>query len=165
MSPDWREMRYLAGKEFIPDTTQPSVAWLDRYIHPDDQPGVLATIEQAIRHKSTFELEHRVIRADGTLGWTFSRAIPVVDDHGSIVEWFGTAKDVTEHKRTEQELRESDRRKDELIAVLAHELRNPLAPLINAVQLLRRTTNDVATHNQGAGDDRATNPVDRQAGR
>lgn len=148
MSPDWREMRYLAGKEFIADTHRPSRVWLERYIHPDDQPEVMAAIERAIRDKSTFELEHRVIRADGTLGWTFSRAIPVLDAHGRIVEWFGAAKDVTERKRTEQELRESDRRKDELIAVLAHELRNPLAPLINAVQLLRRATNDAATHNQ-----------------
>jgi len=148
MSPDWREMRFLSGKEFIADTTQPSGTWLERYIHPDDQRQVMATIDQAIRNKSMFELEHRMIRADGTLGWTFSRAIPLVDDDGAIVEWFGTAKDVTERKRTEQELRESDRRKDELIAVLAHELRNPLSPLINAVQLLRRTANDAATHNQ-----------------
>lgn len=148
MSPDWREMRYLAGKEFIADTHHPSRVWMERYIHPDDQAEVMAAIDDAIRHKSTFELEHRVIRADGTLGWTFSRAIPVLDTHGRILEWFGTAKDVTERKRTEDELRESDRRKDELIAVLAHELRNPLAPLINAVQLLRRATNDVATHNQ-----------------
>lgn len=148
MSPDWREMRYLAGKEFIADTTQPSDAWLDRYIHPDDQAQVVAAIDHAIRHKSVFELEHRVIRADGNLGWTFSRAVPLFDDHGAIVEWFGTAKDVTERKRTEQELRESDRRKDELIAVLAHELRNPLAPLINAVQLVRRATNDIATQHQ-----------------
>lgn len=148
MSPDWREMRFLAGKEFIADTTEPSRAWLERYIHPDDQSQVMATIDQAIRNRSTFELEHRVIRADGTLGWTFSRAIPLMDDHGTIIEWFGTAKDVTDGKRTEEELRESDRRKDELIAVLAHELRNPLAPLINAVQLLRRATNDAATHDQ-----------------
>jgi signal transduction histidine kinase/CheY-like chemotaxis protein len=145
MSPDWREMRYLAGKEFIADTMQPSCAWLERYIHPDDQAEVIATIERAILNKDTFELEHRVIRADGTLGWTFSRAIPLLDDHGRIIEWFGTARDVTERKRTEQELRDSDRRKDELIAVLAHELRNPLAPLVNAVQLLRRAANDTAT--------------------
>jgi signal transduction histidine kinase/ActR/RegA family two-component response regulator len=148
MSPDWREMRYLAGKEFIADTDRPSRVWLERYIHPDDQARVMAAIDHAIRSKSTFELEHRVIRADGTLGWTFSRAIPLLDAHGRIVEWFGTAKDVTERKRTEQELRESDRRKDEFIAVLAHELRNPLAPLINAVQLLRRAANDTATRDQ-----------------
>jgi signal transduction histidine kinase/ActR/RegA family two-component response regulator len=148
MSPDWREMRFLAGKEFIADTHHPSCAWLERYIHPDDRTEVLAAIEQAIRNKSTFELEHRVIRADGTLGWTFSRAIPLLDAHGRIVEWFGTARDVTERKRTEQELRDSDRRKDEFIAVLAHELRNPLAPLINAVQLLRRAANDVTTQHQ-----------------
>jgi len=148
MSPDWREMRFLAGKEFIADTHHPSCAWLERYIHPDDQAEVLAAIDHAIRNKSTFELEHRVIRADGTLGWTFSRAIPLLDAQGRIVEWFGTARDVTERKRAEQALRDSDRRKDEFIAVLAHELRNPLAPLINAVQLLHRAPNDVTTQHQ-----------------
>jgi PAS domain-containing protein len=70
MSADWTEMRHLQGKDFVPDTEDPSRAWLDKYIYPDDQPRVLAVINEAIGAKSVFELEHRVIRLDGTLGYT-----------------------------------------------------------------------------------------------
>jgi PAS domain S-box-containing protein len=108
MSPDWRELRQLHGRNFIADTVDPSLTWFDRYIHPDDQPRVMAAIEEAIRTKNTFQLEHRVRRVDGTLGWAYSRAIPVRDAKGNIVEWFGAASDVTERKETEQALRERE---------------------------------------------------------
>jgi PAS domain S-box-containing protein len=104
MSPDWSEMRQLHGRNFITDTETPSRTWLQEYIHPDDQSHVLAVINEAIRTKSIFELEHRVLRVDGSLGWTFSRAIPLQDVNGGIVEWFGAASDVTERKRAEQEV-------------------------------------------------------------
>jgi chemotaxis family two-component system sensor kinase Cph1 len=68
MSPDWSEMRHLQGREFIPDTDSPSSTWLDKYIRPDDQAYVLSVINEAIRTKGIFELEHRVLRVDGTLG-------------------------------------------------------------------------------------------------
>jgi PAS domain S-box-containing protein len=103
MSPDWTEMRQLIGREFIPDTEQPSTAWLERYIVPQDQPGVMAAIQRAIDTASVFELEHRVRRLDGSLGWTLSRAVPMKDEAGSILEWVGTATDVTERKRLEAE--------------------------------------------------------------
>jgi signal transduction histidine kinase len=142
MSADWQEMRNLVGKAFIADTQRPSRTWFDEYIHPDDQSSVRAAIDAAIRAKSALELEHRVIRPDGTLGWVFSRAIPLISRDAQIVEWFGAAKDVTERKRIEEQMREADRRKDEFLAILAHELRNPLAPLANATQLLRAVRKD-----------------------
>ena len=110
MSPDWSEMRQLDGRNFIADTEQPSDTWLQEYIPPDDQPHVLAIINEAVRTKTIFELEHRVRRLDGTLGWTFSRAVPLLDARGEIVEWFGTASDVTERKRAEDALRDSEER-------------------------------------------------------
>ncbi|WP_456711160.1 PAS domain-containing protein [Bradyrhizobium sp. USDA 4353] len=110
MSPDWTEMRYLQGKDFIADTMAPSRHWLAKYIHPDDQPQVRAAITGAIRAKSVFELEHRVIRVDGTLGWAHSRAIPMRRDDGEIVEWFGATRDITEQKQAEYELRKSEER-------------------------------------------------------
>src|SRR5579863_1715560 len=56
------------------------------------------------KRRSIFELEHRVRRIDGTLGWTLSRAIPILDESGAIVEWLGAAKDVSARKAAEEQL-------------------------------------------------------------
>jgi PAS domain S-box-containing protein len=104
MSPDWTSMLYLLGQDFIPDTNNLSSSWLETYIFPDDHPSVLEAINKAIRSKSLFQLEHRVRRVDGTAGWTLSRAIPRLNADGEIVEWFGSAMDVTERKRAEEEV-------------------------------------------------------------
>jgi signal transduction histidine kinase len=110
MSPDWSEMRYLDGKEFIADTRHSNRTWIDMYIHPDDQPHVMAMIQRAIQSKTIFELEHRVIRTDGSLGWIHSRAIPIFDDHSEILEWFGAASDITQRKQAEEALRQQRER-------------------------------------------------------
>jgi PAS domain S-box-containing protein len=108
MTPDWTEMLELHGRGFIPDTTEPIAKWLDGYILPGDQPMVMDTIHRAIRNKTVFELEHRVIKADGSTGWTFSRAVPILDKDGSILEWFGVAADITARKEAEEALWKSE---------------------------------------------------------
>jgi len=110
MSADWSEMDQLDGRGFIADTTSPRKDWLQAYIDPDDQPLVTETIQHAIRTKSVFELEHRVRKTDGSLGWTFSRAVPRLDAHGEILDWIGMASDVTPRKIAEETLRESEER-------------------------------------------------------
>ncbi|ELY63375.1 GAF domain-containing protein [Natronococcus jeotgali] len=102
MNPDWTEMYYLDGQEFIADTDEPRQTWLEEYIPADEQPQVMNTIEEAIETKSTFELEHQVIQLDETRGWTHSSAVPILDDDDEIIEWFGTATDITERKQREQ---------------------------------------------------------------
>lgn len=77
MSADWSEMHRLEGRDFLADISTAEPSWLQKYIHPDDQPQVMAVIDEAIRARHVFELEHRVLRMDGSLGWTFSRAIPL----------------------------------------------------------------------------------------
>jgi PAS domain S-box-containing protein len=105
MSPDWSEMLELDGRGFIADTVKPRKDWVNEYIHPDDQPLILRTIREAVRTKSMFELEHRVRRTDGTLGWTYSRAVPLLNTSGEIQEWFGAASDVTARKEAEENFR------------------------------------------------------------
>ena len=143
MNPDWTEMRQLGGGEFLADTEHPDTDWLQHYIHPDDQPRVLEAIEEAVRTKDVFELEHRVRRLEGTLGWTHSRAIPLFDAHGEITEWFGAATDVTARKAAEVErellLRELARSNEDLSQfahVASHDLRSPLSTITQFAQLL-----------------------------
>jgi signal transduction histidine kinase len=115
MSPDWKEMRYLEGREFIADTNQPERNWMEKYIHPEDRPRVLSAIEHAIAMKNTFELEHRVTRADDSPGWMHSRAVPLFGTQGEIVQWFGTASDVTSRRQAEVALRQGRETFSELI--------------------------------------------------
>ena len=68
---------------------------------------VLRTIREAVRTKSMFDLEHRVRRTDGTLGWTYSRAVPLLNVDGEIEEWFGAASDVTARKEAEENFRKT----------------------------------------------------------
>jgi two-component sensor histidine kinase/DNA-binding response OmpR family regulator len=133
MSADWSEMHHLRGKDFISDTDDTSRTWLETYIHPDDRPKILAAINEAIRTKSPFELEHLVIRVDGSLGWTHSRAVPVFDENGEILEWFGAAQDINERKRHEET-------QQLLLNELSHRVKNTLA-VVQAIgqQTLRQT--------------------------
>lgn len=127
MSPDWSEMRHLQGSEFIPDTLEASRTWHDKYIYADDRQLVMEAIQRAIRSKSVLELEHRVMRLDGSLGWMHSRAIPILDERGTVVEWFGAASDVTERKRSEMEL-------EKLNAELEQRVRQRTAELANTIE-------------------------------
>lgn len=137
MSPDWTEMRHLRGREFISDTLEPSRTWLNKYIYPEDQQHVLGVIQRAIQSKSIFELEHRVIQMDGKIGWTHSRAIPIFDNDGEILEWFGAARDVTQRKRAEET-------QQLLLNELNHRVKNTLAIVQAIAQRTSARTHDPA---------------------
>ena len=92
-------MRELTSRGFLAETSN-QTSWIERYIVPEDRARVQAAIANAIRSKGLFEVEHRVVRADGSTGWTLSRAVPVIDEYGEITEWFGAATDVTARRRT-----------------------------------------------------------------
>lgn len=105
MSPDWSEMLELTSDGFLTETKTADDHWADHYILPEDQELVQARIKEVIRDKVPFEMEHRVRLADESIGWTFSRAVPIFDPKGEITEWFGAAGDITERRRGEERLR------------------------------------------------------------
>jgi two-component system CheB/CheR fusion protein len=109
--------------------------WLE-YLHPDDRDRTLAAWQTAVKERGELDLEYRLRRSDGAYRWFKVRGLPIRDGDGPVLQWFGTSTDIDDQKRTEGALREADRRKDEFLATLAHELRNPLAPIRNALGIL-----------------------------
>ncbi len=113
-------------------------------VHPDDAPPTIAAWEKAVAEKMPFEFEHRVRRHDGAWRVCAIRAVPVLTEDGEIREWVGVHTDITERRELEaalvsraEDLARADRSKDEFLAMLAHELRNPLAPLRNASEIMK----------------------------
>jgi PAS domain S-box-containing protein len=93
---------------------------------------------------ASYNLEKRYLRKDGKQVWVHANATLVRNNEGQPKLTVGVIQDITERKRVEQQLRElaaqlseADCRKDEFLATLAHELRNPLAPIRNALQLMK----------------------------
>jgi PAS domain S-box-containing protein len=119
--------------------------WLNA-LHPDDRERIRDLSAKA--GLEPVRLEFRVRRVDGTYGWVIDISAPRFAANGEHLGYTGMVIDITEHKRMEQELQAADRRKDEFLATLAHELRNPLTPIRNAVQVLRlRGSADPAAQN------------------
>ena len=90
-----------------------------------------------------FEELHTTFK--GTQKWWDVIMTPVRGSDGSIVRILSVSRDITDRKRAEDALREADRRKDEFLATLAHELRNPLAVIANAVYLLKKSEREDAS--------------------
>ncbi|MFD0691449.1 chemotaxis protein CheB [Actinomadura fibrosa] len=116
MSADWSEMHALDGHGFIAGTEETTGGRLDDDIHPDDQAMVTEAIREAVRTRGRFELEHRVRRPDGTLGWTLSRAVPILDHRGEIIEWVGAAGDVTARREAELARARGEERRFQVLA-------------------------------------------------
>ncbi|WP_437592841.1 hybrid sensor histidine kinase/response regulator [Sorangium sp. So ce1000] len=139
----------------VPAERQFGDRWLE-VLHPDDRERVFAAWRAAVGGLAPYDLEYRIRWRDGGYQWFKVRGRPIRDASGRIVRWFGIAINIHDLKTAEQALRDADRRKDEFLAMLAHELRNPLAPVRTAVAMLRRI---------GAADPvqrRARDVIDRQ---
>lgn len=104
--------------------------------HADDQPRAWERWHHSLTTGDVYEIEYRLRHHSGEYRWVLGRALPIRDVAGRIVRWMGTCTDIHEQKLTQHALREADQRKDEFISLLAHELRNPLAPIRTAVDLI-----------------------------
>jgi PAS domain S-box-containing protein len=102
--------------------------------HPDELPNLMDRLKRGerVEHFETVR-----VRKDGQRLEVSLSISPIKDDGGVIIGASAIARDITERRRLYQQLQEADRRKDEFLATLAHELRNPLAPIRNALQILR----------------------------
>lgn len=110
--------------------------------HGRDLPPGELPMQYAIAHRSHVANVIEIVRADGTVLYIQNDVEPLYDREGKVCGCVSVCLDMTERKRIEDVLREADRRKDEFLATLSHELRNPLAPIRNAIELMRRAEAD-----------------------
>ena len=157
-NPQWTEFTGLAFDD---------VAGRDwkHFVHPDDLAETVRLWAHAVRTGQPYIQEHRFRQSDGQYCWHLSRMLPLRDTDGKVVMWVGSNTDINEQRQTANELRryadelsEADKKKNQFLATVAHELRNPLAPIRNAVLMLQLTNgNDEAVR-------LAASILDRQVG-
>ena len=147
----------------VPEGSTDGEAWNGMF-HPDDQDRAWARWRHSLATGEPYEIEYRLRDRNGDYQWVLGRALPVRDASGAIVRWMGNCTEIHELKRVQQALEESqaalqatDRQKDQFLAMLAHELRNPLAPIATAAHLLKLGSDDAALVRQAA------DIIDRQA--
>jgi PAS domain S-box-containing protein len=111
--------------------------WIDS-VHPDDREKARESFLAANERREPLRLEYRLRRHDGEYRWALDTGVPRFGAGGEFFGYIGSVIDITERKRDEVALHDADRRKDEFLAMLAHELRGPLAPLRNMLEIMKR---------------------------
>lgn len=146
----WYNQRWL---DYTGTTLEQGLGWnWQRLLDPAEMPKVLAKLSTAFAGNAAWEDQFALRRHDGVMRWHLGRMMPVCDPAGKVVRWFGTYTDITDEREMEQELRQrtdelaqADIHKNEFLATLAHELRSPLAPLLNGLELIKLVADDRAT--------------------
>jgi PAS domain S-box-containing protein len=135
---------------FVGDDETPTVELFWDRLHPDDREPTRHAIEEAVRTGSVYAIDHRAVDPrTGAVHWIRSSGLATYGPDGTPTRFDGINYDITERKQQEAslqsltcQLQENDARKDRFLATLAHELRNPLAPIRNAVQILAAAPGD-----------------------
>lgn len=149
-SPSWRAFTGQTCEQWKAD-------WLEA-VHPDDRELARRAWREAVGTTTTFSAEFRVYHAPSQqYRWTTVRAVPLRQPDGAVRGWVGMNTDVNERREAEEGLRDADHRKDEFLALLGHELRNPLAAIRNSAAIHRAGTHVDETSR------RAWAVVDRQS--
>jgi signal transduction histidine kinase/DNA-binding response OmpR family regulator len=107
-------------------------------IHPEDHDAFAEMVRAATERRGRIAFEGRMVLEDRRERWVEIIGQPMLTSAGGAVPLIGTARDITKRMQAEQSLREADARKDAFLATLAHELRNPLAPIRTAASILER---------------------------
>jgi PAS domain S-box-containing protein len=130
----WYNQRWF---DYTGSTLEEMQGWgWEKVHHPEHVERVVKRIRRSFETGDIWEDTFPLRGRDGSYRWFLSRAIPIHDDHGKVARWFGSNTDVTDQRNAEEALRDADRRKDQFLAMLGHELRNPLTPILMGAKLL-----------------------------
>ncbi|RQP22836.1 PAS domain-containing sensor histidine kinase [Piscinibacter terrae] len=117
--------------------------WFGR-VHPEDLERCVGIWHASFDARQAFSMDFRLQRADGSWRWMLMNGVPRYGSDGGLEGYTGSCVDIHERKDLEERLAErtralrlADRRKDEFLAMLAHDLRNPLGPIANATAILK----------------------------
>ncbi|OZI09681.1 hypothetical protein BWI93_02095 [Siphonobacter sp. BAB-5385] len=135
----WNEQHFLLLGLEVQTGEQKSGLFLN-HIHPDDRNRIIAQLNQTIEQRVPYDEQFRIIREDEQVRWMSGYGKVTAEEDGIPVQLSGVMFDITDRKVAEEALREAARRKDEFLAMLAHELRNPMATIRNGLQVLSLTT-------------------------
>ena len=133
----WNAMEYaLLG--LTPDAVEtPSGALFFSFVHPEDVDRARRQLEDAIAQRDGYSTEFRINRADGQLRWLAAQARVITDEDGTPLKVIGIHYDITDRKQIEADLQTANQRKNEFLAMLSHELRNPLNAITNSLELMK----------------------------
>ncbi len=143
----WYNRRWY---EYTGTTFEQMQGWGWQSVHdPQILPLVMQRWQLTLATGEPFDMVFPLRSAAGEFRPFLTRIVPFKNDEGKVIRWFGTNTDVADERRMAQELEQlagelaaADRRKDEFLATLAHELRNPLAPIRNSLEVLKRADGD-----------------------
>ncbi|MBP1203533.1 signal transduction histidine kinase/ActR/RegA family two-component response regulator [Duganella sp. 1411] len=121
---------------FVPEDAEIDFDLFYSRIHPDDRERTRAAVDASVENKKGYDVEYRVVAPDGRERWLRAKGRTYFDRDGAPTRFDGITIDISDTKRVEAELARSNQQKDDFLAMLAHELRNPLAPITAAADLL-----------------------------
>lgn len=142
----WFNQRWY---EYTGKTPEETLGWGWQSVHdPNALPDVLARWREAIRTGRRFEMVFPLRAADGSYRDFLTFVVPVRDAHGDVVRWLGTNTDITEQRRAEEALRESEKlaATGRLAASIAHEINNPLEAVANLLYLAKKHRSDATKY-------------------
>ncbi|MGJ8678548.1 MAG: ATP-binding protein [Akkermansiaceae bacterium] len=140
ISPQWAEYSGMS-----PDSDE-YLNWLVS-VHPDDTDATMDAWLKCIESEQVYDQNFRLKNKDGAYRWHNARAVPVYDQDNKITKWYGTSSDIQQQKETEISLKKATEQRDEFIAMLGHELRNPLAAIATHYEILKQTKEQSPAHN------------------
>ncbi len=140
--PNWYNDRWYEVID-VPLEQMINQGW-HKLVHPAHADRIVKGFSAAVAAGETWEETFPVLAKDGAYRWFLVRALPIKAPDGTVLRWFGTNTDITAQRQLQDALTDADRRKDEFLAMLAHELRNPVAPIVSVAQILARKLSDDA---------------------